>query len=126
MVYCSYCGILNSADANVCSECGKSLQVPQREAENPCSHSSSSKDYPYHQRGAGMGALFFGIVIVMIGLSMLFPEVSSKIPWWPIVLIIVGGWLIITGLRMRNKTMQTGGNNVDFSFFHVYLLRKDV
>ena len=107
MVYCTKCGTLNSVDANVCSKCGESLQSPQEAGTPYWRHSHYNKGYHYQKRGAGTGALIFGLIIVIIGLSMLFPEVSSKIPWWPIILILIGCWLVITALRRRSLARQT-------------------
>lgn len=107
MVYCTKCGTLNSVDAKVCSKCGASIQTPPEAATPYWRHSHYNKEYHYQKRGTGTGALIFGIIIVIIGLSMLFPEVSSKIPWWPIIFILIGFWLIAAALRRRSRDRQT-------------------
>ncbi len=104
MVYCSKCGTLNADDATVCSNCGAPLQKEAPEAAPSWRHKRYKGDYHYHYQGwgAGIGALVFGTIIILVGLSILFSQVYGiSIPWWPIVLILIGIWVLFIGLRRR-------------------------
>lgn len=47
--------------------------------------------------------IFFGFIIALAGLSLLAKEVYQiDIPWWPIVIILIGA-LIITGAIYRRR-----------------------
>jgi hypothetical protein len=49
--------------------------------------------------------LIIGIVIVLIGFSFLLNETFNiSIPWWEIILILVGAWLIArVVIRMKRR-----------------------
>lgn len=106
MVYCAKCRTLNSVDPSFCIKCGTSLK-DQMETNAYSRYGHYDKEPQYQRKNAGMSVLIFGIIIIIIGLSLLFPEVSSKIPWWPIILILVGCWLIFVALRKRARFTQS-------------------
>ena len=46
--------------------------------------------------------LIFGAIIILIGLSVLFSQIYGiNFPWWPVILILVGIWLIFVEFRRR-------------------------
>lgn len=54
-------------------------------------------------RGGTVVGIFFGFIIALAGLSLLAKEVYQiDIPWWPIVIILIGA-LIITGAIYRRR-----------------------
>ncbi|MCW4009672.1 MAG: zinc ribbon domain-containing protein [Candidatus Bathyarchaeota archaeon] len=111
MVYCSKCGTLNSDDANVCGNCGAPLATAARQKQYaPWNHRHYQKEY-HTGRGSGFGALFAGIVIILVGLALLFSQIYGiKINWdvwFAIGIVIVGLWLIFVAFRRSRRYSQT-------------------
>jgi hypothetical protein len=105
VVYCSKCGTLNNDIANVCSKCGAPLNAGQ-EGAGPYwrRRRYEGEYYRHHGRGGGITALIIGLIIIVIGLSFLYSEVYGvSIPWWPIIVIIIGVWLIARAVMGRRK-----------------------
>jgi hypothetical protein len=98
MVYCSKCGTLNNDTANVCSKCGAPLNAAQEET-GPAWRRRHYEDeyYRYHGRGGGIPALIIGVIIIS--------EVYDvSIPWWPMIAIIIGVWLIARSAMRRRRS----------------------
>ena len=109
MVYCSKCGTLNVDDANVCKNCGASLRgaSPETDYAPYWRRRRYDGEYYHYRGGAGIGALVFGLIIVLIGLSVLFSEVYGfNFPFWPTILILIGIWILYTGLRRNRRAAQ--------------------
>jgi uncharacterized membrane protein YvbJ len=114
MVYCSKCGTLNSDNANICSNCGAALFASQSQSQTESPHwrrRQYREEYREYYRGrAGVGALFFGIVVLAIGL-ILFLSVTLNVPAggyiWPTILILVGLWVLFIGLRRNRRNRYT-------------------
>jgi hypothetical protein len=109
MVYCSKCGASNPDDANVCSKCGASLHpAGMREEWDPYWRHRHYRDEYYVRRGGGWGALLMGIIIIVVGLTLLLSQVYSISinwsAWWAIVIIIVGLWLILMAARRSRRS----------------------
>ena len=104
MVYCTKCGTLNPDGAVNCSNCG----APLSGAENrPYSRYERRRYYEeqhgYRHRGNGVGLLIAGLFVLILGLAALTG--SWTLFWqyfWPVVLILIGLWLLLWGLR-RNR-----------------------
>ena len=105
MVYCSKCGALNSDDASVCSNCGAALHGARVENSPYTRHRRMEEEYrDYPRRSGGFAALAIGLIITLIGFSILMSDVYHiNIPWWPIILLFVGILIIISGLRARSR-----------------------
>ncbi len=106
MVYCSKCGMLNSDDANVCVKCGAPLNSGTGSETGPYwKHRHQHEgDYHYHRGGGGIAGLVIGIIIIVVGLSFLLSDVYGvSIPWWPMVIIIVGIWLLVRAVMWRRR-----------------------
>jgi uncharacterized membrane protein YvbJ len=108
MVYCSKCGTLNPDDANVCSKCG----VPLHPATGQKEYGShwrrrQYRDEYYARRGSGWGGLFVGIIIIVVGLTLLLSQIYNITinwsAWWAIIVIIVGLWLIFIAFRRSRR-----------------------
>jgi hypothetical protein len=102
MVYCSKCGKKNEEDAEFCSKCGASLKGKPYEWERHC-----EEECPGGKHGA---PLFWGIVLILIGLWVIFEFVLKRISglpvwiytfefWW-IFALLIGICIIFVGLRM--------------------------
>jgi hypothetical protein len=107
MVYCSKCGTLNPDDANVCSKCGGPLHPTAGQEYGPHWRRRQYRDEYYARRGSGWGGLFVGIIIIVVGLTLLLPQIYGiSINWsagWAIIVIIVGLWLILIGFRRSRR-----------------------
>jgi len=110
MAYCSKCGKKNEDDAEFCAKCGAALKGTtkdhEKEWEDRC-----------EQECAGGGRhgphVFWGIVVILIGLWILFEFVLKNIGaleglptwiqnfefWWLIALVIAVA-IILTGIRI--------------------------
>jgi hypothetical protein len=108
LVYCTKCGTLNPDYATACSNCG----APLSGAENrPYSRYEQRRhyedEYGYHRRGSGVGLLIAGIFIVVLGLAAILGETSLFFQYfWPVVLILIGVWLLIWGVRRNRRYKQ--------------------
>lgn len=111
MTYCQKCGFKNDEDAKFCKKCGVSLiGVPAQvgwkpedrcQEEQPCTGTKRSD------------AIFWGIIIVLVGVWLIFEFVIKKLQgmptwiytfefWW-IFALIIGVAIIIGGLRMISR-----------------------
>ena len=108
MVYCSKCGTQNPDNATTCSNCGAPFQpaTPQ-EQYGPYWRQRRYRGQYYSRRGSGWGALFAGIVIIIIGLTLLLSQIYKiEINWsagWAIVIIVVGLWLLFVAFRRSRR-----------------------
>jgi uncharacterized membrane protein YvbJ len=110
MVYCSKCGTLNADDAKVCIKCGAPLQGASSEtAYSPYwRHRRYEGDYYHYRSGAGIGALILGVIVILIGLSVLFSQVYGfNFPFWPTILVLIGIWILYSGLRRNRRYSQS-------------------
>jgi uncharacterized membrane protein YvbJ len=112
MVYCSKCGQKNDDGAEYCSKCGESLKGKPKKGEDEW-----EKRCEDECAGGKHGApIFWGIVVILIGLWILFEFViknvidTSDLPvwirnfefWWIIALVIAIA-IILTGFRMISR-----------------------
>jgi uncharacterized membrane protein YvbJ len=104
MVYCSRCGTLNPDSAAVCNKCGAPLSVSQVSEPQWSGRRDKYREYSRQQkRSSGIGALIAGIVILLIGLSFMFPGIINIGTWWYFLLIIIGIWLLYVGIRRSRR-----------------------
>ncbi|MCW4030246.1 MAG: zinc-ribbon domain-containing protein [Candidatus Bathyarchaeota archaeon] len=103
MVYCTKCGTLNPEVATNCSNCGSPLYVDCRVNYRHV-HRHYQGDYHYHHQGGGIGLLIAGLIIVFLGLAALTGTLGLFWAYfWPLVLVVIGIWLLIWGLRRNRK-----------------------
>jgi uncharacterized membrane protein YvbJ len=95
MVYCVKYGAKNSNDVKVCAQCGFSL-YSTRERENSKRVEDECLGIP---RRNSVASLVFGIIIILVGLSLFIQEVYDiSIPWWPLIIVLFGTLVIIGAL----------------------------
>ncbi|MEM1581097.1 MAG: zinc ribbon domain-containing protein [Candidatus Bathyarchaeia archaeon] len=113
MVYCVKCGAKNPDDAKICSQCGAPLYSltegeRTRRMDNECfgTHVSTEPHRRVEEecfgipRGSAIVGLAIGIIMIIAGLSMLLKELFNiTIPWWPLVVILIGILVIIGAIR---------------------------
>jgi uncharacterized membrane protein YvbJ len=109
MVYCTKCGTKNEEDAKFCTKCGASLagskEGREKEWDNRCEEECHGG-----RRGA---PIFWGIIIILVGLWVIFefalknipgiPSYVSEFPFWGIFALVVGLFIIIWGLRLVSR-----------------------
>ena len=97
MVYCTKCGAKNEEDAAVCVKCGAPLvaQPPWRRERR---RAMEEECFGLPHGGAIIG-LVFGIIIILVGLSMLPGIEIGK--YIGAVLVIIFGILILAGALYR-------------------------
>ncbi len=105
MVYCSKCGTKNDDNATTCSNCGAPLYTvgqsyPGSEREHYRRMENECFGLPH---GGMIAALVFGIIIILVGLS-LFLQASYQINinFWPLI-IVVFGLLLVAGALYRRR-----------------------
>jgi uncharacterized membrane protein YvbJ len=107
MVYCSKCGTLNADDANVCVKCGAPLQSADTGPYWRHRHYRDEYYRDHARRGGGMGALFVGIIIVIVGLSLLLSQMYGiQLSWayfWAFIIIFIGIWLLVRALVWHRR-----------------------
>ncbi|MBN2600137.1 MAG: zinc-ribbon domain-containing protein [Candidatus Thermoplasmatota archaeon] len=114
MVYCAKCGTKNEDDATFCKNCGTSLtgSKPEydRQREQRCEDECAGGK---NSRGL---AIFWGVIIVLIGLVILFEVVIkdmaktyswlswvNTVQWNWIFAVVIAVFIIIFGLRLISK-----------------------
>jgi hypothetical protein len=109
LVYCTKCGTLNPDEATNCSNCG----APLYKAENQPNiwQEKRHRHYDeygnrYRHEGNGIGLLIAGLFIILIGLAALTGFSFIWNIFWPLVLTLLGIWLIIWGIRRTRKYRQ--------------------
>jgi uncharacterized membrane protein YvbJ len=105
MVYCTKCGTNNADDAMTCVNCGAPLYGSRAEGRPYWRRRySESEYYGFHRRNGALVTLIIGVVIVLIGFSYLLSVIYNiSIPWFEIVLILIGSWLIIRAIMRMNR-----------------------
>jgi uncharacterized membrane protein YvbJ len=117
MVYCSKCGKKNEEDAEFCSKCGTSLTRTKKNIEKDWENRCEDECAGGKQGSRGWG-IFWGIVVVCIGLWIIFelvlknlakeiPELSWALdidfPFWWVIGAVLGLLIIIAGIRIIIK-----------------------
>ena len=114
MVYCAKCGKKNDDEAEYCSKCGASLTDKKGDQEKEW-----DKRCEEECAGGKHGApIFFGILVILIGLWVIFEFVLKNIneenlpswlnwihefPFFWIFALLIGIAIIVTGIRMIVK-----------------------
>jgi uncharacterized membrane protein YvbJ len=114
MVYCAKCGKQNDDDATFCKFCGVSLQSQDYEhrrdrdqrCEDQCAGGKNNRGW----------AMFWGVIIILIGLSILFElvlkQMATTYTWLSWVNTVQWNWIfagvialfiIIFGIRVISR-----------------------
>ena len=101
MVYCTNCGTKNDDGVNVCLKCGATFTTdrPARRRRNRSRRKDDCFGLP---NGGAIVGLFFGVIIILYGLSSVFGWTIDFGSWAIIlfgVLIVAGAFY---GLSRRN------------------------
>ena len=115
MAYCQKCGIKNEDDADYCKKCGAPLDISKKGYEKE--RDKHCEDECAGGKGGRGWAIFWGVIIILIGLFIIFEVIlkglSSSYPdllgWvnrvefgW-IFAGVIALFIIIFGLRILSK-----------------------
>jgi uncharacterized membrane protein YvbJ len=103
MVYCTKCGTSNAEDAKVCVNCGAPLYSADGEGSSYMGRVRYERRYNVHRRGSPIPGLIIGVIVIFIGLSVLLQAYGIPVPWWEILLIIFGVYLVALWFRAWNR-----------------------
>ena len=107
MVYCTKCGTLNPDTAVNCSNCGAPLSSENRPYTRYERRRYYEDQYGYRHRGNGFGLLIAGLFILLLGIAAVFGSIRLFFQYfWPVVLILIGVWLLLWGLRRNRRYSQ--------------------
>ncbi|MCL5876274.1 MAG: hypothetical protein M1540_00480 [Candidatus Bathyarchaeota archaeon] len=107
MVYCTRCGTLNPDANNNCSNCGAPLIAAEQTARPyTYEHQRNVEGYRRSHGGSGIGLLIAGLFIVIIGVAALTGFTAFWAYFWPIMLILIGLWVLLLGLRRNRRYRQ--------------------
>jgi hypothetical protein len=109
MVYCTKCGTQNPDTATTCSNCGAPIYSGEARPYTPPHWQGHYYDYEYRHRshgGEGFGLLIAGLFILIIGLAALTGFTLFWVYFWPLVIILIGVWIIFVGLRRNRRYRQ--------------------
>ena len=113
MVYCSKCGNQNPDEATFCNKCGAPIHAAAAPQWQPKREDCDRGDQPCTGTKRG-DAIFWGIIVILIGLWILFEFVlKSLLPssnwvhsveiWWIFGLVIAIA-IIVGGIRLIFRT----------------------
>ena len=118
MTYCPKCGTKNDDDAIFCKNCGTSFSSQKPTAEYGPHRDQRCEDECAGGKGGRGWAMFWGVIIILIGLAILFEVVFKNMantghyPWLNWVNTFEWGWvfagvvalfIIIFGLRVISR-----------------------
>jgi len=108
MVYCPRCGKQNPEGSIFCNSCGASLASGQRvdkECDDRCEEECSGR--------SKIGVIFWGTIIILIGLWFIFEFVIKKISglpdwvysfeWGWIFALVIGVAILVAGINIIIK-----------------------
>ena len=113
MVYCQRCGKQNDEGAQFCNKCGGNLVGPQRHYPKKRDEQCENQCEDECQSNSKENAIFWGIVVVLIGLYVVFEFGVKRIdglPSWVynfefcwILPILIGLAILAAGVRIIVK-----------------------
>jgi uncharacterized membrane protein YvbJ len=104
MVYCTNCGTNNADDATICVKCGVPLHGAVGAGRTRWGRARYEREYSsFYRKDRPLIGVIIGILVIFIGLSFLLREYGILIPWWEIILIIFGIYLIVRWLQVWNR-----------------------
>jgi tetrahydromethanopterin S-methyltransferase subunit E len=102
VVFCTKCGTNNVDTASVCVNCGAPLFGASDERKPRVTR--YDREYSYHRRGRPLVGIFIGLIIILAGFGLLLSELYGiDIPWGPIILILIGVFILVRLLLVRRR-----------------------
>jgi hypothetical protein len=103
MVYCTHCGTNNADDATICVKCGAPLHGAAGGSRTSWGRTRYEREYGFHGRDRPLIGIIIGIAVIFIGLSFLLGEYGIIVPWWEILIILLGIYFVAQALRVWNR-----------------------
>jgi uncharacterized membrane protein YvbJ len=120
MAYCAKCGTKNEDDATFCKSCGVSLTGTRPEHDRHRDYRDHRDQRCEEECAGGPGgrgwAIFWGVIIILIGLVILFEVVIkdmaktytwlswvNTVQWNWIFAFVIAIFIIVFGLRIISK-----------------------
>ena len=110
MTYCQKCGTKNEEEAEYCKKCGAPLDISKKEHEKEWD--KRCEDECAGGKGGRGWAIFWGVIITLVGLFIIIEVVfknilkiqilQTEIYGW-IVAAVIGIFILIFGLRILSK-----------------------
>jgi tetrahydromethanopterin S-methyltransferase subunit E len=102
MVYCTKCGTNNVDTASACVNCG--LPLYGASGERKPQVTPYDREYHYRRRGRTLVGIFIGLMMILASFGLLLSELYGiRIPWVPIMLILIGVFILARLLLVRNS-----------------------
>jgi hypothetical protein len=65
------------------------------------------EQYGYRHRGNWVGLLIAGLLVLILGIAALLGSIGLFFQYfWPAVLILIGLWILLWGLRLNHRYSQ--------------------
>ena len=104
LVYCTKCGTGNEENATICINCKAILKTSSSEEKSEAKSSCCNGVYGYRKWGGALIGILIGIIVILIGFSLLVRQLYDiSLPWFEFIMIIFGVYLVIRALRMNRK-----------------------
>jgi ribosomal protein L40E len=104
MVYCTKCGTQNPDTAVNCSNCGTPILGVNPQDWHYTRHQNRHYEREGNRRNSGVGLLIAGLFVLALGLTLLYGDWALFWKYfWPVVLVILGIWLLIRGLMWSQR-----------------------
>jgi len=110
MAYCQKCGTKNEDDAEFCKKCGATLDISKKGREKEWDR--RCEDECAGGKGGRGWTIFWGIIIILVGLFIIFEVVlrnmlniqivDSQVYGW-IIAAVIGIFIIILGVRILSR-----------------------
>lgn len=103
MVYCQKCGTKNEDEADFCASCGANLKTGTHVSRRH-ERRKTEQDCFGLPHGGAIAGIILGIIILFWGLTMMF---SISIPFWYIIIIIIGILMIVGAIYRATRSKTT-------------------
>jgi ribosomal protein L40E len=114
MTYCQKCGTKNEDDAEYCKKCGAPLEISKKEYERDM-NKRCEEECAGGKGGRGW-AIFWGVIIVLVGLLIIFEVIlKGLVKYYPaldwvnsfefgwIFAAVIAIFIILFGIRILSK-----------------------
>jgi len=104
LVYCTKCGARNEENATICINCKAVLKTPNSEKESEVKPVCCDSVYGYRRWGGALIGVLIGIIVILIGFSLMVRQLYGiSLPWFELIMIFLGVYLVIRALRINRK-----------------------
>ena len=114
LIYCTKCGTNHVDGATVCVSCGAPLHLISDEGRGYIRYGWYEGESGFSMSGSPFIGVLFGLAILFVGFSLLVGALYGiDIPWWPIILILAGVFILVRFFQVRGRRRQHSPFNHD-------------